>query len=203
MPNPDKTGCLIAIEGIDGTGKSTLAAALARELERRGRDVVRSFEPTQGQYGRKIRDLAVSGRSDAQDETDLFVADRREHVAQAIAPALAAGKTVVLDRYYYSTMAYQGARGLDPAAIQKTNEAFAPRPDLLVILELPVAEALVRITRKRGSTPDHFEGADYLRAVDRIFKAIDHPNVLRLDARQTTDEMVAAIVSKISRQAEV
>lgn len=203
MPNPDKTGCLIAIEGIDGTGKSTLAAALARELERRGRDVVRSFEPTQGQYGRKIRDLAVSGRSDAQDETDLFVADRREHVAQAIAPALAAGKTVVLDRYYYSTMAYQGARGLDPAAIQKTNEAFAPRPDLLVILELPVAEALVRITRKRGSTPDHFEGADYLCAVDRIFKAIDHPNVLRLDARQTTDEMVAAIVSKISRQAEV
>lgn len=203
MPNPDKTGCLIAIEGIDGTGKSTLAAALARELERRGRDVVRSFEPTQGQYGRKIRDLAVSGRSDAQDETDLFVADRREHVAQAIAPALAAGKTVVLDRYYYSTMAYQGARGLDPAAIQKTNEAFAPRPDLLVILELPVAEALVRITRKRGSTPDHFEGADYLRAVDRIFKSIDHPNVLRLDARQTTDEMVAAIVSKISRQAEV
>lgn len=189
---------MIAIEGIDGTGKSTLAQALARALERRGRDVTLGFEPTRGPFGKRIRELAVSGRSNPKEETELFVADRREHVARTIAPALAAGKTVVLDRYYYSTMAYQGARGLDPAGIERDNEAFAPRPDLLVILELPVEEAIVRITHKRGSTPDRFEGADYLRDVDRIFKSIEHPNLLRIDARLTTDAMVAKIVSEMN-----
>ncbi|MCE5228257.1 dTMP kinase [bacterium] len=193
-----KNGYLIAIEGIDGTGKSTLASALARALEARGRAVVLSFEPTRGAHGRRIRELAVSGRSNPAEETELFINDRREHVANLIAPALADGKTVVLDRYYYSTMAYQGARGMDTAEIQKRNEEFAPRPDLLVILELPVEDALKRITEKRGSTPDHFEGAEYLSAVDKIFKSIHHPNVLRLDARKATEETVAEILNKIN-----
>lgn len=200
MFQQNHSGYLIAIEGIDGTGKSTLAEALAKHLTRSGREVVLDFEPTRGPYGKKIRELAVSGRSSAQEENELFVADRREHVARVIAPALAAGKTIVLDRYYFSTMAYQGARGLDPAEIQKTNEAFAPRPDLLVILELPVDEAIKRITHKRGSTPDHFEGADYLVQVDRIFKLIAHPNVIRLDARHTTEEMVEQILARIKTQ---
>lgn len=203
MSHPGKTGYLIVIEGIDGSGKSTLAEALARELERCGRDVTLGFEPTRGQFGRRIRELAVSGRSDAKEETELFVADRREHVAQVIAPALAAGKTVVLDRYYYSTMAYQGARGIDPVEIERNNETFAPRPDLLIVLELPVEDALIRITHKRGSTPDHFEGEEYLRQVDRIFKSISHPNVIRLDARQTTDEIVEKIVARMKKQTEI
>ncbi len=192
-------GYLIAIEGIDGTGKSTLAGELAGALERRGRAVTLSFEPTRGPHGRRIRELAGAGgeRVSAQEELELFIADRREHVAQVIAPALAAGHVVILDRYYYSTMAYQGARGVDPAAIERRHE-FAPRPDLLVILELPVDEALERITAKRGSIPDLFEGAEYLTQVDRLFRGIEHPNLMRLDARLPTAETVAAIVGRVA-----
>ncbi|MEN6627409.1 MAG: dTMP kinase [Candidatus Sumerlaeia bacterium] len=194
---PQSHGYLIAIEGIDGTGKSTLAEALGRALESRGRSVTLGFEPTRGPYGKKIRELAVSGRVSPAEESELFIADRKEHVEQAINPALEAGRTVILDRYYFSTMAYQGARGLDPAQIRRANEAFAPSPDLLVILELPVEEALHRITAKRGSTPDHFEGADYLAEVDRLFKSFTHPNALRLDARAPTERLVEAILARI------
>lgn len=200
MTGPPR-GRLIVIEGIDGAGKSTLVAALARALSADGVDVVTSAEPTDGPHGRKIRELAATGRHDVtpQQEAELFLLDRRDHVDHVIKPALAAGRTLVLDRYYYSTMAYQGARGLDPAQIERRNRAFAPEPDLLVILELPVQEALERITQKRGSAPDHFEGEAYLEKVDQGFKTIRRPNMLRLDARTSTEEMVGRILAGLER----
>jgi dTMP kinase len=221
-------GRLVAIEGIDGTGKSTLAGALADALRLRGEDVVVSFEPTRGKFGRQVRELAVTGREGVtpEREAELFTLDRFEHVRDVIAPALAAGKTVILDRYFYSTMAYQGARGLDPIKIEEAN-AFAPKPDLLVLLDLPVAEALERITKKRGSIPDHFEGEEYLTQVREQFKNIkrragdrqksflnkvrkeylhrledNHPDRLRLDARQPTDVLVAKVLALLDRRAD-
>jgi dTMP kinase len=169
-----RRGRLVAIEGIDGTGKSTLAGALADALRRRGEDVVVSFEPTKGKYGRQVRELAVTGREGVtpEREAELFTLDRFEHVRDVIEPALAAGKTVILDRYFYSTMAYQGARGLDPIKIEEAN-AFAPKPDLLVLLDLTVAEALERIMKKRGSIPDHFEGKEYLTQVSKQFENLE------------------------------
>ena len=196
-----RPGFLLVLEGIDGTGKTTLAAALARALEERGWRVLTTFEPTRGPYGRQIRRLAAEGREGVtpEQETELFIADRREHVSAVIAPALAAGRMVIMDRYYYSTMAYQGARGMDPAEIERRHQAFAPAPDLLVILDLPIEEARHRITAKRGSVPDSFEGASYLEAVRRIFHQIKHPNLLALDARSTTDAMVQAILERVGR----
>ena len=129
-------GFLIAIEGIDGAGKTTQAAMLAEKLKALSLDVVSSKEPTSGPWGTIIRASAHSGRLTPEEELEAFVEDRKQHVEEVIAPALARGAVVILDRYYFSTATYQGARGIDAGAILAANEQFAPRPNLLVIVDL-------------------------------------------------------------------
>ncbi|WP_193214481.1 dTMP kinase [Luteolibacter marinus] len=170
-------GLFIVLEGIDGTGKSTQTQRLAEWFRSRGREVVASREPTDGPWGQKIRATAATGRLSPEEELDYFLKDRREHVEQLIAPALAAGKVVILDRYYFSTMAYQGSRGVDPAEIRRLNEEFAPVPDLLVILDLDVDTALTRIGG-RGDTANEFEKADSLARCREVFLSLaDEPFV--------------------------
>src|SRR5262245_42547095 len=102
MNSPSKQpGILIVVEGIDGAGKSTQVRRIAEALRAVGETVVQSREPTDGPWGRKIRESAVSGRMSLADELHAFVEDRREHVAGVIRPALDRGEIVVLDRYYY------------------------------------------------------------------------------------------------------
>lgn len=198
----DYPGYLVVIEGIDGTGKSTLCARLREVLKERGIGATLSREPTDGPYGKKIRAMAASGstRVSLEEELNLFVEDRREHVAQVILPHLRAGKLIILDRYFYSTMAYQGARGADAAAILALHQAFAPEPDLLVILELDVSEALNRVRHSRGSTPDAFEDESYLRAVSAGFDRVRHPNLLRLDASLPTEDLAIRIADRIGQK---
>ncbi len=186
-------GLLLVLEGIDGTGKSTQARRLADWLRGRGREVVVSCEPTDGPWGRRLRESAANGRLAAEAELELFVRDRREHVDRLIAPALAAGRDVVLDRYYFSTMAYQGARGIDPAEIRRRNERFAPRPDLLVILDLDVDAALARIGG-RGDAANEFERHESLRRCRGIFLGLaGEPFVRVIDAAAPADDVAAAI----------
>src|SRR5262245_31030289 len=128
-------GLLIAFEGIDGAGKTTQARRLVSDLTERGVPAIYTKEPTDGPHGRAIRATATTGRLPPAEELALFVADRREHVAGELEPALTAGTCVVIDRYYLSTAAYQGARGLDPARILTDNEAFAPAPDVCFLLD--------------------------------------------------------------------
>src|SRR5207253_402183 len=108
--NGRPTGILIAIEGIDGAGKTTQVARLCKALEAVGETVVRSKEPTNGPHGRRVRESAQNGRLDPHEELATFLDDRREHVATVIGPALGRGEIVILDRYFYSTIAYQGPR---------------------------------------------------------------------------------------------
>src|SRR5690606_29927239 len=104
-------GLFIVLEGIDGTGKSTQAVRLGEWFSRAGHEVLISREPTDGPWGRKLRESAATGRLSADEELECFLEDRRQHVRELIEPALREGKVVILDRYYFSTMAYQGARG--------------------------------------------------------------------------------------------
>src|SRR5512137_250225 len=131
MPTkPRGHGLLIVLEGIDGSGKTTQAQALLRRLRRRGRRAVFFREPTRGRWGREIKRLAARADSlTPEEELKLFVEDRRENVEKNLRPALAAGKVIVLDRYYFSTIAYQGAKGIDTRRIRRMNEAFAIPPD--------------------------------------------------------------------------
>jgi len=168
-------GTFIVIDGIDGTGKSTQVRLLAEWFAAQGREVVVSREPTNGPWGKQLRDSAAGERLSPAQELEYFLYDRRQHVEELIAPALAAGKVVILDRYYFSTMAYQGARGFDPAEIRRLNEAFAPLPDLLLILDLEVAAAHERIG-SRGDTANQFEQRENLQRCRRIFLSLrDEP----------------------------
>jgi dTMP kinase len=185
-----RRGFLLVLEGIDGSGKSTLATRLAAWLRERGREVVTSREPTDGPHGAALRQSAKSGRVSAEAELELFLKDRAEHVEKVIAPALARGAVVILDRYYFSTAAYQGARGLDPEAIVAANERFAPVPDLVLLLDLDPAVGASRILG-RDTALDDFESLDYQRDVRRIFHSLDRPFIRRIDASQSHDEVFA------------
>lgn len=186
-------GLLLAIEGIDGAGKTTQTRAIAERLTAVGLEVVISKEPTGGPWGQKIRAWAVDGRQSVREELDAFMADRAEHVQQLIKPALDRGAVVILDRYYYSNAAYQGSTGAsDPAEIIAQNEAFAPRPDLLVVIDVPVDVGLMRI-EKRGDLANAFETAPALEACRRVFRSLSGPHVLFVDGLKSADEVTAEI----------
>ena len=184
MKTPIPGGLLVAVEGIDGTGKSTVAAILAQWCGERGLACVFSKEPTSLSHGQKLRESASTGRLSIAEELELFRLDRKEHVERSIGPALAENNIVILDRYYWSNAAYQGARGVDSDQIIAANEAIAPVPDLILFMDIDVQESLSRI-HGRGDAPDGFEGRDYLEKVRAIFLTLheraDRPSV-RVDA---------------------
>lgn len=197
-PSPNAPGRLIAIEGIDGAGKTTQAQRLQRWLAARGADCVLLKEPTYGPHGQELRRLAAAGRDAITPlrEFELFLEDRRENVRASIRPALERGATVLLDRYYISSMAYQGARGLDPAEIRRANEAFAPVPDLILLFELPIEEALRRIRLREEEGPNLFEREHHLRAVDAILRRLEgFPRIVSIDAEREPDAVFESVIA--------
>jgi dTMP kinase len=192
--NSKPSGLLIVLEGIDGTGKSTQAKRLGEWFASQGREVVLSREPTSGPWGARLRESAATGRLSPEDELEYFLNDRRQHVEELIAPSLAAGKVVILDRYYFSTMAYQGARGFDPAEIRRRNEAFAPVPDLLLVMDLDVDTSLARIGA-RGDVANEFEKRENLERCREIFLSLrDESFVQVIDSSGSLDEVTRKMV---------
>ena len=170
----------IVIEGIDGSGTTTQSARLVAELTRRGVDAVSTCEPTPGPVGRLIRgalkrELTTDGGSPRSlpwtSMALLFAADRLDHVDSTIAPALAAGATVVCDRYVLSSLAYQSSTSPDGQGalpwIRAIN-ARALRPDLTVVLDVP--ESVARERREsRGGTPELFEVQELQRRLADLY----------------------------------
>jgi dTMP kinase len=187
---------LIAIEGIDGGGKSTQARRLVATLCGLGFDARYTKEPTDGPFGRRLRQSASTGRLPVQEEMALFLSDRREHVRDELDPWRASGVIGVIDRYFYSSVAYQGVRGLDPAEILAANVAFAPVPDLLVVLDIDTSDGLARV-QGRGQ-PDEFERFDLLDASARLFRRMGG---LRLDALAPADDVAAIVLDRAWRVA--
>jgi dTMP kinase len=162
---------LIAFEGGDGTGKSTQARLLAARL---GPGVVLTREPGGTAAGERIRDLLLDPATelDARAEALLMAAARAQHVAEVVAPALAAGRIVVTDRYRHSSLAYQShGRGLPEEDVRLLSDfAGAPEPDVVVLLKVPAPERSDRL-RQTGEEPDRFEsvGDGFHRRVDEAF----------------------------------
>lgn len=145
----------VTVEGVEGAGKSTLMGLLAAELERRGLSFVCTREPGGCGLGAKIRPLLldVSSRVDSRAELFLFLADRAQHVADTIRPALLRGDWVLCDRYADSTIAYQGyGRGMDVERLQQLNDYATGGlwPDRTLLLDLPVEAGLARALERNG-----------------------------------------------------
>lgn len=186
MSRPNAPGWLVVLEGIDGSGKSTILRRMAEHCAAHGIPCVTSAEPTRGPWGMKLRESMTQGRLSLAEELDLFLKDRAEHVSEVILPALRSGKAVLLDRYYFSTAAYQGARGANPERILEENERFAPQPDLVLLLDFDPAGGLGRI-RARGDAPNTFEELEQLREVRRIFLSLRRPFIRTVDASAPPD----------------
>jgi dTMP kinase len=192
-------GRLLAFEGLDGCGKSTQIERLARALREARGDVLVTREPTDGPWGRRLREMARGSEpAAAEEELHWFVEDRREHAAQVLAPALEAGRIVLTDRYYLSTVAYQGARGLDWRRILEASEAEFPCPDLVLLLEIEPEAGLARV-RSRGEALDTvFERRDFLERVAEIFRAVERPYIERIPAQGSPEEVHAAVRARVS-----
>jgi dTMP kinase len=173
-----KQGILIVFEGIDGTGKSTQCGLLAKSLSEMQVPNISLAEPTRGAWGMKIRKLLSDGRQGISPEEELswFINDRKEDIEKNIMPALKENKVVLMDRYYFSTAAYQGALGLEPDQIRLENEKFAPVPDRVLIFLTSPEKCLERIESSRDQK-SAFEKLDYLKNVQKIFKSFSGPNI--------------------------
>lgn len=182
-------GLLVAIEGIDGAGKSTLVTRLRAGLEAANAAVLVSKEPTAGPWGMRLRESAATGRLGPIGEVKFLLRDRLQHVVEVIEPALARGEIVILDRYYPSMVAYQGALGYPVDRLLATNK-FAPEPDLLLVLDVDPQTGLDRI-KARGDIPNHFETLSTLRITRDIFLALEVPNKVIIDASQSEGDVLA------------
>ncbi len=187
-------GRLIAFEGLDGAGKSTQLRRLAGALRVAGHVVVETREPTDGSFGRRIRAMASSGASVArEEELRWFVEDRREHVAAVIRPGLTGGAIVLTDRYFLSTVAYQGARGFDAARLLAEAEAEFPLPDLALLLDVDPERGLARVASRGGTAEPAFENSAFLADVAAIFRALERSYVVRIDGRAEPDRVAEEI----------
>ncbi len=194
----------ITFEGIDGSGKSTQSRRFADHLRAQGQDIVLTREPGGSPGAEEIRQLVLTGDPDrwsAETEVLLFTAARRDHLEKTIEPALAAGKTVISDRFADSTRVYQGAtRGdLRNMVGQLHSLMIGREPDLTFIIDMDPATALERgLARKSGE--DRFEdfGLPFQETLRHGFLALAHAQPERcilIDGNRTADQIASEIAA--------
>ncbi|MCX8172691.1 MAG: dTMP kinase [Archaeoglobaceae archaeon] len=180
-----KKGFLIAVEGIDGSGKSVIASELVTFLTDLGYEAILLKEPSDSVYGQRIRNAIK--RLSPEEELELFLLDREIDVKERILPALEKGKIVVMDRYYYSNIAYQSARGIEAEKIRELNERIAPKPNLVIILDVSPETALKRIQARGKFTV--FEDKEYLKKVRENFIKYAEKNAVIIDAEKPLEDV--------------
>ena len=191
-------GRLVAFEGLDGSGKSTQLELLAARLRAVGCDVVTTREPTEFPSGQRIREMARSGEQlEPEEELRWFVEDRRVHVAEVITPALRAGQIVLTDRYYLSTVAYQGARGLDFEEILGDSEDAFPIPDLVLLLEIDPQIAFERVHARGSEIEGVFEQREFLSQVASVFDALGCTYLERVPGDGEPSQIEAIIAERV------
>lgn len=192
-------GRFIVLEGIDGSGTTTQAARLAAALRDLGHAVVSTREPSDGPIGVVLRQALTRRLVGLSDRVLalLFAADRLDHLASVVEPALAEGQVVVSDRYVLSSLAYQGMR-LPPAWVESLNAAARPA-DLTLYLDVDPRTA-ARRRHARGGTVELFDADEVQRAVARAYRRVVRKHartqrVARVDGRGSPDEVAREILS--------
>ena len=169
MISNEHSGIFIVIDGIDGAGKTTQVNLLAKQLQYAGETVVVSKEPTNGVWGKKIRETATTGRLPVAEELEAFLKDREEHIHTKILPNLEKGSVVIVDRYFYSTIAYQGIREIeDLQQLEVEVKQNALKPDAVFIIDIDPRIAAIRITDRDGQ-PNEFEKLEDQIKIREIF----------------------------------
>lgn len=200
-------GLFIVFEGPEGAGKSTQIARLAAHLRGLGRTVVTTREPGGTDLGRALRALVLTpgNRVGPMAEFLLYAADRAQHVADVIAPALAAGSDVIGDRYTAASVAYQGhGRGLDVEFVATVNRYATEglRPDLTVLLDIEPASGLDRVAKRDEGERDRLESEHldfHLRVRQGYLRlAREEPGWLVVDAERSLDEVAAEVSAAAS-----
>jgi dTMP kinase len=189
----------IVFEGIDGAGKTTLSRELYKFLIRKGIKAVWTREP----YDGGIRNLLLSRELSPWEETFLFLTDRGLHVRNFIMPHLQEGYTVIADRFYLSTLAYQGfGRGLDLELLKRLNGEVTRgiKPDITFLIDLPVELALKRL-QNRGGNRDRFEREDFLRKVREGFLKLaeEEPNAVILRGSDNFYSLLGEVLKHLNR----
>jgi dTMP kinase len=190
-----KKGFFICIEGLDGSGKTTHAYRLVQNLQKRGFDAVYTTEPSEGEIGKFIRASVLQGKKRVPRvvEALLFAVDRVEHLEKDVKPALKEGKIVVSDRCVYSSLAYQGAAGLDLEWIEEINR-FALPSDLAIYIDVPPEVVVKRIRRKKSV----MERLETQRRVKQVYmKFVDNGKLMPIDGDRKKSEVEQNILNVI------
>jgi dTMP kinase len=208
--NPDM---FITFEGIEGSGKSTQAELLKVFLLKRGHEVALTREPGWGAVGRLIRNMLLEERDldlDPLAELYLFCADRTQHVRDFIKPMLKEGYVVICDRFADSTIAYQGyGRRLDLELVEKVSKAAALtlKPELTILLNLPVKVGLSRLEKRSGKTKMDEEPVEfhervrhgYIHIAQKEPKRVKVVNAAR-DIDEVQGEIRTVVLERLSRK---
>jgi len=199
----------ITFEGIDGVGKSTQIDAVERWLEHKGKKFIRSFEPGGTKLGQEIRHLLLHRKGDVapRSEALLYAADRAHHVATKIKPALEKGLVVLGDRYFDSSVAYQGAaRDLDLNEVRDISLWAIDNllPDLTVLLDLDAKQAMQR-RNQTGEGPDRLEKekVDFFERAREAYLTLakDEPKrFLVLDASESIEQISEKLISELEKR---
>lgn len=200
-------GKLITFEGIEGCGKSTQARLLAEYFERRGKEVFLTREPGGPQISEKIREILLSNENEemlARTEVLLYAASRSQHTGEWIMPAMKDGKIVISDRYYDSTLAYQGAaRKIDRKVIDSITRfaTFDIKPEITILIDIPVETGLSRIKQKDADRLER-ESIDFHRKVRRAFLELakEEERYIVIDGTRSIDVINKEIILKIEER---
>lgn len=189
-----KKGAFICIEGLDASGKTTHARRLVRELKQRGFKAMYTTEPSPGEIGKFIRTyiLQRKKRVPGAVEALLFAVDRVVHLEQRVKPALQKGKIVVSDRYVYSSLAYQGAAGLDLNWIEEINRS-AVSPDLAIYIDVSPEILIKRMKWRKKSVMEQLQ---IQRKVQQVYlKLVNDGRLVRVDGNRSVNEVARDILT--------
>jgi dTMP kinase len=201
------TGFFLTIEGVEGAGKSTLALELAKALREQGHEVVVTQEPGGSAVGNRIRELLLDKSNVISDQAELllFEAARAQHVEETILPALNHGAIVICDRYADSSIAYQGyARKIGCETVKLLND-FATtglKPDLTILLDLPVSEGLSRQQKTDRVSSEKLEFHEAVRQGFLELARAESDRFVVIDARQSVDVIIKKALEALGSKCE-